>query len=276
MGTWPGGGIGIQRVPSLSSASGVWNLNEQLLAKKSSTWPLVLEAPQTISGMLTWYDASDLTTVTVSSGSVTAWADKSGNGKTLVSPSGRNPGYTSGQALTFNGTQFMYSDLGYNAPTTRTMYVVCTLYQLDPPASSTGGGVLGFENSSSDSFDTIVYNENSARKWQTGSSGGARNVVAATSETRVNQRILMTVTYGNGHTRIYRMGSLDGSSNSFTPASNQNRIIVGQRHNTWSASPPSNGYWFGTVSECITYNTIHSDSDRQKIETYLNTKWSIS
>lgn len=274
MSRWPGNGIGVQRTPTTLAASGVWNLNEQLLAKKASIWPRTTEVPETVSGLLTWHDAADASTVTLSGSSVTAWADKSGNGKNLTSVSGRYPGYTAGQALTFDGSQFMYADLGYNAPTTRTLYAVCTLYQLDPPAASTGGGVLGYEQNGSDNFDTIVYNENTARRWQTGSSGGARNVSSSPSETRVNQRILIAVSYGSGLTRIYRLGALIGSSNSFTPAGGQNRLIVGQRHNTWG-TPASNGYWYGTVSECITYNSVHSDADRQKIEAYLTAKWSI-
>ena len=273
MKSWPGGRIGVQNTPTLSSASGIWGIKEQLIARKSSTWP-TREVPQTVSGISTWHDASDVNTVTLSAGSVTSWADKSGNSKNLVSVTGKNPGYTSGQAITLNGSQFMYVDLGYNAPVARTMYVVATLYQLDPPASSTGGGILGFENNAADSFDTIVYNENSARKWQTGSSGGARNVIAATSETRVNQKILMTVVYGTGYTKIYRLGVSDATSSSFTPASNQNRLILGVRHNTF-ATPPTNGYWYGTVSECITYSGMHTDADRQKIEAYLTAKWSI-
>lgn len=42
-------------------------------------------SPLLLNNLLAWYDASDLTTITDTSGEVTAWADKSGNGNNLAS-----------------------------------------------------------------------------------------------------------------------------------------------------------------------------------------------
>lgn len=53
--------------------------------------------PKSISGLVGWWDASDSATVTLNSGNVSEWADKSGNGRTLSQATAANqPAYTTG------------------------------------------------------------------------------------------------------------------------------------------------------------------------------------
>ena len=49
--------------------------------------------PKSISGLYAWYDAADASTITQATG-VSAWADKSGNGRTCSQATGANqPAY---------------------------------------------------------------------------------------------------------------------------------------------------------------------------------------
>lgn len=228
--------------------------------------------PTNISGLTVWYDLSDSTSVTLTSGLVSAVADKSGNNRNLTSyTAGTRPGYVSSQALTFNGAQYMYNDMGYTMPINRTMFAVVTLYQLDPPASSAGSGLMGFEYLGSDNFDTVGYNENSSRKWQFESSGGVHNVVGTVNETLANTRLLISSVQGSNDFRIYRNGALylSGSQTAFNT---ETRFILGQRHGTQTGGA-GNGFWYGTVSEVMAYNSSLNDTDRTTVETYLKNKW---
>jgi hypothetical protein len=64
-------------------------------------------SPTNIAGLQLWFDASDSSTITQSGGSVSRWADKSGNGHDATQSSGAaKPGY-SGGFLTFNGSQYL-------------------------------------------------------------------------------------------------------------------------------------------------------------------------
>jgi hypothetical protein len=77
------GGLANARATSAVSAVGVWTLNEQRRAKLGNLWPAVsgpLWTPADITTQL-WLDAADATTVTVVSGAVSQWNDKSGNGR---------------------------------------------------------------------------------------------------------------------------------------------------------------------------------------------------
>ena len=66
--------------------------------------------PSRISGLTAWYDASDLSTITSSSGAVSQWDDKSGNGNHATQPTGGSQPTTgtvsvnSFNAIDFNGT----------------------------------------------------------------------------------------------------------------------------------------------------------------------------
>ena len=45
-------------------------------------------SPRSITGCSFWFDATDSSTITLSSGSLTQWNDKSGNGRNLTAVSG--------------------------------------------------------------------------------------------------------------------------------------------------------------------------------------------
>lgn len=80
MSRWPGNGVGIQKTTTASFASGIWNLNEQLLARKSSAWPLP-DPIKEISGLVFYVDASNTSSY---SGSGNTWFDLSGNGNNFT------------------------------------------------------------------------------------------------------------------------------------------------------------------------------------------------
>ena len=64
-----------RREPSATSASGIFNLNSQLIYKQGNTWPSPINVVQT--NLNVWLDAAQASSY---SGSGSTWADLSGNG----------------------------------------------------------------------------------------------------------------------------------------------------------------------------------------------------
>lgn len=110
---WPGGVVGVQRTPTLTSASGVWGLNEQFLSQKSSSWPRLSIIQE---GLMVHLDAS----VTSSyPGTGTTWFDISGNGRHASG----SASYSSdvGGTFLFNNNEFVGSSSGVTGNTARTL-----------------------------------------------------------------------------------------------------------------------------------------------------------
>lgn len=69
-----GGIIGVANIPTKTTASGVWTLEEQFLARVQDIWPTGV--PSVVTNASVWLDASDLSTITEASGSVSQWDNK--------------------------------------------------------------------------------------------------------------------------------------------------------------------------------------------------------
>ena len=90
--------------------------------------------PTDIANLLTWHDASDLSTITLTSGFVSQWDDKSGNGNHLVQGTGsKRPG--SGvesinglNAIDFDGTNDFLEKTGLSIGPSITIFMVCNIF----------------------------------------------------------------------------------------------------------------------------------------------------
>lgn len=68
------------------------NATASASASAATVGPIAVWSPLALTGLAAWYDASDAATLTVAGGKVSAWTDKSGNGKTLTqATSGSQP-----------------------------------------------------------------------------------------------------------------------------------------------------------------------------------------
>jgi hypothetical protein len=93
-----GGIIGVSNVPTQLSASGVWTLQEQFLARAQDIWPS--RVPDVVLTASVWLDANDLSTITESGGAVSQWENKGSLGNFTQATGALQP--TTGSA-TLNG-----------------------------------------------------------------------------------------------------------------------------------------------------------------------------
>jgi hypothetical protein len=233
-----------------------------------------LTAPQNVPGLKVWLDASSASNFTFSGSNVTSWVDKSGNGYNasatggvthvldqqnglpVVRFNGTN-GYMSNSSLPFEEqrTVFLVRKLG-NGKSNHAVFGFQTrfgldfwngIYRWDNPAygfNTYNGDSYGVSTFSSTSFavDTFDFKSAagtpSANGWSLRINGVAQSLSQLRGTGRNNQQ------YANGFL-----------------------IAVGANLQEWGPID---------VAELIIFDTILSDTNKQVIESYLQSKWGIA
>lgn len=212
--------------------------------------------PTGIAGCQLWLDGADpLGTGTApSSGSTVAtWIDKSGN---AYNGTGANsPIYTS-KGITFNGTSQYFTTNYTSFPTSESIFIVFTTASTPTLNSlvdtNSGGGRM---------FDILSGSLAFTRS-------GAAWLLNAAYPIAPGTTYLAECLYNTSGISIYVMGTLYGS-NTTNPALSGGTTVIGATLNG-----PS-GYFSGTISEVLIYNSVLSTSERQTIEGYLAWKWNL-
>ena len=214
--------------------------------------------PTSISGCSLWLDAADPATVILSSGSVSQWNDKSGNGNTATLNSGAI-GYSQ-NALVFNGTQVLQTNLS-SANNTQTIFFVATANAsnlIDVLSVSSTGATSGFQYSLTNFQQTIARY------------GGTPVLTGATLTSNV--RFLYNASIvGGASAFLYANGSQTGFSNPAPSLSGSGTVTIG---GFLSSGSPGQRF-SGTLNEVIVYTTSFTTPQRQQVEGYLAWKWGL-
>lgn len=227
----------------------------------------------TITGLKMWFDAADATTLTLSSGNVTQWTDKSGNGNNLIPWTGQanatvSSAYQNGlNVLNFSGNSLYRSPNG-SATYPQDVYIVVALKGL-----TTHNDVLGMGDTSTDNFNSLTFAENVAKRWQNGSSGGSRLIYSPTDETSTSF-LLMQWSIANNNFLLRRNGTQLVQSSTITYSfSTASTCIfqIGFRHANTTGAANFSGY----IGEILVYNTQLATTNREKVEGYLAWKWGL-
>ena len=219
----------------------------------------------TVSGtLLQWYDFSDTTSLTTSSGNITAVTDKSGNSRSL-SPSGTVPYLTSGinglNTANFNNNGYLAiaNPVTFSTKTAH-MFAVASIPSGGPRTSNTvfigatvssgGMGYGAYSNATAQNF------LNPGIAW--GSNTGSN--IPTNTPFQING----SINSGNYSLRKNRVD--DGTGSLSGTISNPTNCIGQQEANNLS---------YAYVGEVIIYNGPLSTTDRNTIENYLNAKWGV-
>ena len=211
--------------------------------------------PTQISGCALWLDAADATTLTLSGSNVTAWADKSGNGRNAtggVSPTFSNSG------VVFNGTN-MYLSTAYSAvPTAETFFCVATWTGTD----TRNYCIIGTSATNGRNFNVLPNGGSVFIKWDRWGVGGY--ATAAGVQTGVRFLANGFFTGSNGQTTLNGGTTSPTESFSFSGSGTTNigTGVLGD-------------YYQGTINEIVAYTTVLTTTQRQQIEGYLAWKWGL-
>jgi hypothetical protein len=227
--------------------------------------------PTDISGCRLWLDAADSNTITLSSGSLTQWNDKSGNGRNLTAVSGYanatvSSAFQNGlNVLNFSGNG-LYRAAANSAVYPLDAYIIVALKSLTAQSD-----VLSIGPTDADNFNSLIFSEGTQSRWKNGSSFGVRNVFSTTDETSTGF-LLIQWSIANNNYLLRRNGVLLGQSTSFTYTLPAGSIFqVGFRHQNITSANFS-----GYIGEIVVFNSQLGDSQRQQVEGYLARKWGIS
>ena len=217
--------------------------------------------PSLISTAL-WLDAADASTITLTSGAVSQWNDKSGNARhatqstTSSRPSYSSTGFNSLPGVAFDGVD----DNMLHGCTQTGQYTLIAVYKVNSAQT-------GFRG---------VFNVGPANN-----SGGTM-LMARTSSAFVGSfggvELNSTVAYANGQSLIAIIEDDNGSAiKSFW--------INGTQSGTFTNNPDGQGGSVGgivnqyaaiTMAECLAIPSVASTSTRQLVEGYLAHKWGLA
>lgn len=231
----------------------------------------VLPFPASIPGCQLWLDAADVngTGTNPSNGTaITSWKDKSGLGKhatNVGSPVLASTGVNSKPGILLNGTSMGFRGDLANTETVSTTFVVATL------TTTTGldARLVSLAGSSGDDYGN---NTSVVPFLKPGSLNvaGFRNTI---------YRSLKSVP--GYSTPFYGSSTFDGANNTVhingvagSPETSIGSFAIAKYGIGIQANNNAH-YWKGYVSEVLIYNSALSTENRQAVESYLATKWSI-
>ena len=253
-----GGLMGVRKVPTVDSASGLWVPNEQSVAKRAGIWPAL--GPGGGPAPVLWYDFADESTVTVASSQITAVTSKGTRAWTLTKSS-TGPGYVTGinslKSLDWGSSQHS----NYLRSTDSTTTAIGEVYAVVDGAF--GGSFSTYAGLMSGTGGSSWYFLGFSGAW-------------TAAGTNLNQVFIN----GSATNRV--------SSDPFSSPSIDSPAIIRVNNSTSATFNLTDGFeigndrdnasrgWFGLVGEYIVYSSVLSSDQRSLVMNYLATKWNVT
>jgi len=220
--------------------------------------------PLQFSSLALWLDASDSTTVTTSGSTVTAWNDKSGNGRNTTIAG--NPTLSSASLNRLNGIQFSGSSQSWTSPS----FALSSTSQVSAFVVANGTKTISQNanlliSSTTSNFDMFL-NFSSTTQYAYYMAGSASTNTSFTNTSGIPN--LYEIIFDASTATAYANGSLVSTLSSIVPG-------------TTLTSSQTLGCSMAGSTSCIEYEILFfstnlSPSQRQKIEGYLAWKWGIN
>jgi len=217
-------------------------------------------SPDDIAGLQLWLDASDESTITESSGSVSQWDDKSGNGNHVSQGTAADQPTTG--VNTLNGLNVISWNNDVLANTSLDLVQPLTTFVV-VNGGSAGNYVFDSDEDNGGTNRLSLFKDASTGKFAYfATSSGVVGNLAATSGS-----VVQTVEWNGSSSSMWQNGSLDVAG--ATGAAGTDGFRVGRRHD-------SSFFWVGDIAEILVYDSALSTTDREALEVYLAAKWGIT
>ena len=202
-----------------------------------------------------WLDAEDTSTITLNGATVSQWADKSGNGRNAAQATAASqPTYTAGglngkPVLTFDGVNDVMSFQGvHNA-----QWSIATV------GRAAGNNQAFIQFGTANQFGSLFVESSVFTARPTFPPDATAPFVA-------NEIAILSATYGQTTTNIWKNGSIG------TPAAQGG---VASNATSYIGTLGSLYYLNGFIAETVVTNGVLSTADRQRVEGYLAWKWGL-
>lgn len=253
-----------------------------------------IKTPKQISNCVTWFDASDTSTITTESGgsNIRYWSDKSnsnllltGGGLTLANePTLVSSGLNGLSVVRFDGGDYMSGNFT-TSYTEFTIFLVMNANTNNPPTYQRLLSINNGTNTNTFHFDiNDPDGSNFARTlWTYWNSGGSPYLILpltspnTTSDFVQGSPTLITFSHtnaGSGTNAIYVNGRFRTDQSS---TGTQTITIGGSGFSLYlgAYSTAPNGPYKGDIAEVIIYSRQLSVTERRQVEYYLSNKWRI-
>jgi hypothetical protein len=223
----------------------------------------------TPGGCSLWLDGADSSTITLSSGIITQWNDKSGNGRNTTTIGG-SPTFSS-NFINLNGSSTYLVGPYINTTEYLTMFVIATVdfsqgvYAYYYRLLSVGSTSANDYNSPS--YASILHNPDSTQI------GGFRNFATNFGSVTTNTTFLICLQY-DGTTSTNFINGTSASSVASTGSFGTTSYSIGRDVGNTDGGGAYT-YWPGKVGEVIIFNSSLSNIQRQQVEGYLAWKWGL-
>ncbi len=227
-------------------------------------------APISIAGLQLWLDAGDTNTITETGRQVTNWSDKSGHGNDAIASGASRPTTNSG---TLNGLNVIEFDGSSHAMSTT--------------FNASGGALTVFAVASTNEDNRVILGANDSGGVNSSSMGlgimnrpvmYTPNFAGALEGTTVvsagPQFHVFTMTHSGGTSagrEIFLNGISEASDRTAAAVATISSYSVGARNNSGVAS----NFWNGSIAEVLIYDSVLSDGDRDRVVSYLKSRWGL-
>jgi hypothetical protein len=233
------------------------------------------ELPTAITGLVGWYDADDLTSISQTAGKVDQWSDKSGNSNHATQTSSARPdlvpntatGNTRG-AISFAGAQHWLACNGL-AATFSGANLPYTIFAV--AKQNTQGSVNDLFCASNSGSNRPLRNLFKATPAILRSTEG-NNAGSSASVSDSNVGLLnfdVVAVRGSGtSSQLFVNGTQTATNATSLGATTINQCVIGARRILTTMS----SFWDGLISEILIYNSALSDADIARANNYLQVK----
>jgi hypothetical protein len=217
--------------------------------------------PKALTGVVGWWDASDLSTITdAGAGAVSAWADKSGLGRTFSQASAGSRPLTGTRTqkglnvLDFDGSNDYMDTAGITEAQPLTMFATGYF------DVSTGGRILVCGRISAGA-ESLALQANATPVWEMWAGAALAGGVPSTGIHTIGGVF-------NGASSSLRVDGAVTSGNAGTTGQGPSLAFTVGR-----APVSQTKYFNGAMCEIIWYNRVLTAPELTQVETYLTTKW---
>jgi len=228
-----------------------WGLHVQV--------PAPVQTPLSISGCALWLDASDTTTLTLSTNNVTQWSDKSGSGNNATQATAGSQPTTGGSqnglnTLLFTGKTMTYPTISLSAQTVFCVYLNNTFTPYGEPVAVGPFAFFYAAPSSNVGIGRTGVTDEVLANWSTNGLTTSKYTVYGG-----------TVSVSGSTTSVLYFNGNQVASNTVTSSGGASYYRIGHY----------NGGTTGYIAEVVVFNSVLGTAQRQSVENYLMGKWGI-